>query len=134
MKIKSLLVFALLTAAVAGGCATDEGTEVEHDVSCEGASSGLGELSCRQNKPVDATGLAFDQLSTPVLAKQMTQEEAAKASRTYSGACTGIWYGCSRVAAEGWTYESCGSSHYVFMTFDGAYGNLIGYGIGYCWF
>ena len=66
--------------------------------------------------------------------RPMTEEEAAKAARTYTGGCTGIWYGCSRVTAEGWTYEVCGSSLYAFMTFDGAYGNLVGYGIGWCLF
>jgi hypothetical protein len=134
MKIKTMFAIALFVASAAAGCAEPQESKPTSDPSCEGASSELGELSCLQGKPVNEVGLAPDELSSPLPVRQMTEEEAAKAARTYTGACTGIWYGCSRVTAEGWTYESCGSSHYVFMTFDGPYGNLVGYGIGYCWF
>src|ERR1044071_6968705 len=132
MKKMSTLVLALLVATTTAGCATEDETEAAPGASCEGSSPGLGELSCLQNKPVDETGLAPDQRSAPLAVKQITEEEGGKGARTDTRGRPGIWYGCSRVSAEGWTYESCGSSHYVFMTFDGAYGNLIGYGIGYC--
>jgi len=132
MKMKSMLLVVLSTAAAAAGCATTDEGEPAPDSSCEGASSGLGELSCMQGKPVNESGLAPDELSTPLLARQVSAEEAPKAARTYTGGCTGIWYGCSRVTAEGWFYEVCGSSLYAFMTFDGPYGNLVAYGTGFC--
>lgn len=134
MKIKTMLMCALITAIAAAGCTDPQEGESATAPSCDGASSDLGELSCLQGKPVNDVGLTPDELSTPLSAHPMTEEEAAKAARTYTGGCTGIWYGCSRVTAEGWIYEVCGSFLYAFMTFDGAHGNLVGYGIGACLF
>lgn len=137
--MKCNLLFALAVFATTSvGCTETQPekseTEPVQDPSCEGASPGLGELSCLNDTPVTERGLLPNQLDTPLTLVKTTEEEVAKDRRTYTGGCTGIWYGCSRVSAEGWFYESCGSSHYVYMTFDGAYGNLVSYGIGYCWF
>jgi hypothetical protein len=132
MKTMKMFVLALLVSAVATGCATSEESEPTEPTqeSCEGATSELGALSCEKRLPVTEAGLTPGQLANPLAVSLITADEAAKAARTYTGSCTGIWYGCSRVQAEGWIYESCGSSHYVFMTFDGPWGNLTGYGIG----
>lgn len=134
MKMKSMLVLALFAATAAAGCAADAAEEQVPESSCEGASSGLGELSCMLGEPVNETGLTRDELSTPLPAQPGSEGDAAKAVREYAGGCTGIWYGCSRVTAEGWFYEVCGSSLYAFMRFDGPYGNLISHGTGFCVF
>lgn len=127
------LALQLLAITAVVGCAT-EPNEPPPEASCEGASSGLGALSCSQDRPVNASGSTPEDLATPLTVHKLSEQDAAKNARTYTGACTGIWQGCSRVAAEGWTYEVCGSSLYAFMTFDGAYGNLTGYGIVWCLF
>lgn len=146
MKNKKIVLLASLVAIAAIGCmdpaetldSTDSETEQSEPVTpherCHAAEGELGQLSCAQNEPVNEAGLTASQLGLSLRAPSTGGDFSTSAHRTYTGGCTGIWYGCSRVTAEGYRYESCGTSHYVYMTFDGPVGNLIAWGTGYCWF
>ena len=131
---------AAVALALATGCAaepvnpdpSDSESELAvetKDVSCAGAEKygELAQLSCKLGEPVDENGFTQAERG-PVAAPG---EESTLARRQYSGACTG-WGGCSRIAAEGWEATSCGAFLYVYMIFEGDYGNLIGSGTGVC--
>jgi hypothetical protein len=148
MKITKSLGLALSTtlALSLAACGNDAGSGDEapleadtavHDCSQAAAEGGdeLSRRSCEAGKPLRSDGVAAnDDDQVTIDRSSDPSENVSKSVRTYTGACTGIWYGCSRVVAEGWQYTVCGSSLYTFMNFDGPYGNLVSWGIGYCWF
>ena len=143
MNAKTRTLFAstlcVLLASAVSACASDPdggSDDSQAAADCELAAASGGELarrSCALGKPLTADGFTPEDLLIDQSVFDI-DDDAEKAGRSYAGACTGIWYGCSRVVAEGWQYTVCGSSLYAWMSFDGPYGNLTGWGTGYCWF
>jgi hypothetical protein len=130
------LGLACLLAACAGdeadtGSETGSGEEAVLGT-CEGAAAegALAEISCVEGAPVDEAGFTAEELGFTAELPEGADSRATV--RQYNGPCTGIWYGCSKVVAEGWQYTVCGSALYAWMKFQGAYGNLVGWGYTFC--
>ena len=98
---------------------------------CSGAAALGGdraETSCELGVPVDLDGVPADERE----GDGETSELVARTCNTYYGGCTGIWYGCSRAAGEGWEVTACGSFLYAWLTIcDGA---PSAWGTGFCIF